>query len=594
MFGRLRMRLNTIPYKRRLLLSYIGLTCLLTLTFSILTVLLTNIIAQSESRHLRQLVTVVNADLESRLADINSTGFDIVIDTAIRESLNKTEDIDVARARTKVESILKIKLISSNYLRSIMIMDTSLHMFSPNVTLLLPDDYNLTDTQAYRDAEKEHGSLVWLSENDIYDRYAAGGMYRPDTNIHAAAVIMDYSHQKFLGLMILSLNQTYFNSITYPSELLSGSRLFLVSPDKKRVYGVAGNDSGLSGEDLSRLSLTGGDGQLMDQDRLLVYRYNNTMGWFLVSVTKMTVLNQGVTEITVSLLIVLAACLALAFLFSRRLAAQGSRGIAELIEGMEKVEHEDFDVEVPVIRQDELGRITQAFNHMVRRIRELILTEYREKLLMQEAQFKALQSQIRPHFLMNTFDMLHWKLVEHGQNELAETVVALSHLMQYSMASGSWHVTLEQELQNVREYLSVHIIIRGCDIRLETAVEGASEVYLPRQTLQPIVENAVLHGFAGREHGNILRINGRFENESGVYALGIADNGAGMPREEVEEINRLLREPGKAAQRHIGLQNVAARLSYMNAASSISVESEYGSGTQVLIRIQDARRVGSE
>ena len=589
MFQKLRLWLSAVPYRRRLLFSYIGLTCLtLALAFGTLTALLSNILMQSESRHLRQLVAVVNADLTSRVTDINSRGFDIVIDTSIRDSLNQTDDIDVARARTKVESILKLKLISSNYLRNIMIVDTSLHQFSTNVALILPPDFKLQNSQVYRDAAQKNGSLVWLSENDLYDLYTLDNMYKPDTDIHAAAVIMDYSHGTQLGLMILSLNRNYFMDITYPAELLSDSSLSLVSPDKNAVYGIAGNAGGMTAEDLERLDFNGGE-QWISSNRLLVCQYNDAMGWYLVSTTRTTVLGQGMADIAVALLLVFAAFMLLAAVFSQRLAKQGSRGIVELIAAMEKVERDDFDVNLPVIRRDELGRITDAFNRMVRRLRDLIHREYREKLLMQEARFKNLQSQIRPHFLMNTFDMLHWKLLERGQDELAETVVSLSHLMQYSTASGEWVVTLNQELQNVQEYLMVHNNIRGGDIRLETDAASPGEISLPRQTLQPLVENAVLHGFAGRDHGNVLTIRG-VETQDG-YEICVEDNGLGIPTEELERLNALLQNPEQTADRHIGLLNVTSRLTYMHMGAEVLLESEYGRYTIVKLRIPNVRKV---
>ena len=589
MFQKLRLWLSAVPYRRRLLLSYIGLTCLtLALAFGTLTALLSNILMQSESRHLRQLVAVVNADLNSRITDINSRGFDIVIDTSIRDSLNQTDDIDVARARTKVESILKLKLISSNYLRNIMIVDTSLHQFSTNVALLLPPDFALQRSQVYRDAAQKNGSLVWLSENDLYDLYTLDNMYKPDTDIHAAAVIMDYSHGTQLGLMVLSLNRNYFLDITYPAELLSDSSLSLVSPDKKAIYGIAGNTGGMTAEDLERLDFEGGE-QWISSNRLLVCQYNDAMGWYLVSTTRTTVLGQGMADIAVALLLVFAAFMILAAVFSQRLAKQGARGIVELIAAMEKVERDDFDVNLPVIRRDELGRITDAFNRMVRRLRDLIHREYQEKLLMQEARFKNLQSQIRPHFLMNTFDMLHWKLLERGQDELAETVVSLSHLMQYSTASGEWVVTLDQELQNVQEYLMVHNNIRGGDIRLEIDAASPEEISLPRQTLQPLVENAVLHGFAGRDHGNVLTIRG-VETRDG-YEICVEDNGLGIPAEELERLNALLQNPEQTADRHIGLLNVTSRLTYMHKGAEVLLESEYGRYTIVKLHIPNVRNV---
>ena len=202
---KLKNRFSQLPYKKRLLFSIAGVSCItLVLAFGILAALVSGMLTQSESRRLTQLMSVVNADLGSRMKNLNSTGFDLVIDSSIRDSLNKQTDIETARARTKVESILKVKLISNNHLRSLMIIDTSLHLFSPNVSLLLPQDFRLEDTQVYQEAMRGGGSLIWLSENDLYDEYSiADSMYQPDTEIHAAGIIYDYSHKKLLGLMIL-------------------------------------------------------------------------------------------------------------------------------------------------------------------------------------------------------------------------------------------------------------------------------------------------------------------------------------------------------------------------------------------------------
>lgn len=585
---KLKNRFSQLPYKKRLLFSIAGVSCItLVLAFGILAALVSGMLTQSESRRLTQLMSVVNADLGSRMKNLNSTGFDLVIDSSIRDSLNKQTDIETARARTKVESILKVKLISNNHLRSLMIIDTSLHLFSPNVSLLLPQDFRLEDTQVYQEAMRGGGSLIWLSENDLYDEYTiADSMYQPDTEIHAAGIIYDYSHKKLLGLMILSLNQTYFYDITYANDMLEDSDLYLVSPDRKKVYNVAGTQNGLSAALLSQLPLEGETSQISFGDKLVNCRYNHEMKWYLVSVTQIGSLREGMMDLLLVLLAALALGILLSVFLSHRLAVYSSRGITELIQGMEQVERENFDVEVHLDRQDELGRIAAAFNHMVWRIRTLIQTEYQEKLLMQEASFKSLQSQINPHFLMNTFDMLHWRLLACGEEELSQTVVALSHLMQYALASDQWHVTLEQERRNVEEYLSIFTVIRGCDIRLEISLEEEQGIFLPRQSLQPLVENTIRHGFTGRNRGNLLKIVCRPDvNEPERYRICVMDNGLGIPPEHLEEIQQAIQSQTSFSERHIGLQNVAARLRYMDPHAKLQIDSVYGSGTTVTLTI---------
>lgn len=586
---RLPFKHGPMSYKKRLMAYLLSLSVLtLLMAFVTLGYILNRIILDSESRNLRQLVSVVNDDIENRLGSINTTGFDIVIDSNIRESLNPQNDLELSRSRTRIESIIKIKLISSNFFSSITILDKENHVFSPNVSLILPDDFQLEKTDVYRTAAEGHGSLVWLSKNDLLENYALHDMYRPDSDIHAAAVIVDYYHNKLMGFIMFTLNKSYFSDISYADNLLSGNDLYLVSPDKERVFTVADTKRALPDGVLDRLSFTDEKMEFTMDGRLLVCEYNNNMGWYLVSMTEMETLAQGMLDILMVLAVVLVIFILLSIIFARQIAIVSWRGMDELIAGMERLEREDFNIEVPVVRQDELGRVIRAFNQMAKRIKDLINIEYREKLLVREAQFKALQSQINPHFLMNTFDMLRWKLLDKGEGQLSETVVALSHLMQYSMNSRHWHVSLSDEIQNVQEYLSVHTVIRDCHIEIKLDVRHQEEICLPRQTLQPIVENSIKHGFGARKHGNMLRIFGDyFSEEQDLYQIIVEDNGLGISEEELEAVNCMVNSDTNPSDEHIGLNNVAARLRYMDENARVIISSCYGSGTRVEMRFHN-------
>jgi len=267
-----------------------------------------------------------------------------------------------------------------------------------------------------------------------------------------------------------------------------------------------------------------------------------------------------------------------------KLAKHESRGIEDLLFGMKQIEEENFNVHVPVIRDDDIGTITKAFNHMVGMIKDLIYNEYQEKLLTKEAQFKSLQAQVNPHFLMNTFDMLHWRLIENGQDVLAETVVSLGNLMRYSMDSHHALVPLKYEIKNVQEYVDIHVIIRGFSIDLSIDVDQEAGVLLPRQSLQPLVENSLRHGFAARKEGNRLEIIGRHNINTNRYELVVRDNGVGIPEARLKELKMGLSVRDKF-RTNVGLQNVASRIWYMDPSAVFDINSEHGVGTEVTIGI---------
>lgn len=573
--------LNSASYRKRLSITYLGLTSSI-VVFAIIFIFsfLTNFIASMESRHFKQLINVVNSDLASKIKAINSTGFNIVLDSTIRDNLNQTNGIEISRAKARIDDALKSRLISNDFLSAVTIIDTSNHIYSQCYSIWLPEGFDFRNTEVFRKAAEKHGAPVWLSRNDIFEMYLLP-TYDYTSDINVAAVIMDYSHQTLLGLAIFTINRAYFSTITYPEELFDGVRMYLVNPDKTAAYNLAGRSLDLSEEELRKISFQ--DTMIID-GKLVICKYNNEMEWYLVCMAEVGTLREATTRIAGVLILVLVLCVSLAIAFSLKLAKHESRGIEDLLFGMKQIEEENFNVHVPVIRDDDIGTITKAFNHMVGMIKDLIYNEYQEKLLTKEAQFKSLQAQVNPHFLMNTFDMLHWRLIENGQDVLAETVVSLGNLMRYSMDSHHALVPLKYEIKNIQEYVDIHVIIRGFSIDLNIDVDPVAGVLLPRQSLQPLVENSLRHGFAKRKEGNRLEIIGRHNIQTSRYELVVRDNGVGIPEARLRELQMGLSFRDKS-RTNVGLQNVASRIWYMDPNAVFDINSEHGVGTEVTIEI---------
>jgi two-component system sensor histidine kinase YesM len=226
---------------------------------------------------------------------------------------------------------------------------------------------------------------------------------------------------------------------------------------------------------------------------------------------------------------------------------------------------------------------------MVRNIKELIDKTYKQQLLTQEAEFKALQAQINPHFLYNTLDMINWRLVANGQEEISKSVVELGMILQYSMSAKAV-VSLQEELQNVENYLALRKANRDPDFIYSISQEGGDHVQLPKLTLQPLVENAILHGFGLRRTGNELRIRA-FPVAGNNYCIEISDNGVGMDDEMLRVVfAEKPQQPVGAGflKMHIGIKNVDERIKHRYGAPfGISITSSYGFGTTVRVTVPE-------
>lgn len=583
--AKLKSRLIPTSFRYKLMLSHIGISLAIILLFSGISVIYTfNAVRDNEEKTLNQLVAIINQDLNSRLKAYNNSCFDLVINEIVKQNLNKSPS-EQRQAKQNIGTVLRPVRLGDSSISNIMILDFKGNVYSTDITLMLPTGFNLKNTSVYNQAATGNGTLMWLTENDIFESYSPSDiMYQSRTNIHAAAIIKDYTTNRELGVLILSLRKNFFKNITYSGEVLQRTGFYLVSSDKAMVYPVSSTVPEFSKDLLGELDFSKNHSFAVIQSCAVDYQYNDAIKWFLVSVTDDKTLYGITYQLFWVLLLCIVACVVLSLVFSRALSGVLYGGIAEMKKGMAEVEKGNLNVVIHTRRTDEFVHLIESFNRMVKQIRELIVEKYQQELARREAEFHALQMQINPHFLYNTFDMLHWKLIEHDQEQLSESVVSISKVLRYSISNSTNNVTLEQELENVSDYLQVLSSIS--DKKIECTVHTADEkkIMLPRLIIQPLVENSVLHGFESRIRENRLIISGYYA-QSNVYCIEISDNGLGIQPQLLQELNNDAQKSERASN-HLGVKNVRRRIQYLYGDSaSVSVCSEYGKGTCVQLRL---------
>lgn len=200
-------------------------------------------------------------------------------------------------------------------------------------------------------------------------------------------------------------------------------------------------------------------------------------------------------------------------------------------------------------------------------------------------ELKALQSQVNPHFLFNTLTTIAGLAVFEGAEQTNRLVQALSRLLRYSLRKIGQTVTLQEEMEHVRDYLAIQKARFGDRIKVNIDIaEDTSQAHIPVLTLQPLVENAIIHGLESQEDG-CLSLLGCVEDERVV--IQIVDNGVGIEPERLSEIQELRANmSGRSHTTGLGFSNVHKRLQHFFGSSyGLRLESAPDNGTKVIVTI---------
>lgn len=275
-----------------------------------------------------------------------------------------------------------------------------------------------------------------------------------------------------------------------------------------------------------------------------------------------------------------------AVLFMLILNARVTRPIIFLSKQVKKVGKGEFNVNLNSNRQDEFGVLYQGINKMVTDIQDYIERSAVLKAQQKLAQFSALKSQINPHFLANALESIQMKAIINDQRDISEMVGVLGQLFRMSIQSGKETVTLEEELVHTRLYVKVQQMRFGDKIDyIERLAPHTEALHLLHFSIQPLIENAIIHGLENQMEKGIIEISTKLTDDD--MLIEVKDNGVGIADDQLEAIKVRLASPfNNLAEEHIGLKNVHDQIRfYFGDGYGIEIESKINVGTVVTIRI---------
>lgn len=370
-------------------------------------------------------------------------------------------------------------------------------------------------------------------------------------------VIQEYSNQYNTSTLILNKN----NSVIYHSSGTAEEGL-----GKGALYGIERDDTSDSG--ITQLNYA--------------YAQSNIMKLFFLQEIPSGTVGMLMKTILLAMIPGILAIVLLALFFARILAKSVCDPINEMIVTMEKVEKGDLSVRVNFQREDEIGKLGRAFDSMTCRINNLMERIDEEKHSLWIAETRSLSLQMNPHFLYNTLDIIKWNAKLNQTEEIVDTTVLLGRVLRRIMNTKTDIVTVAYELEIVEAFVEIQKKHFGDRLTFELNVpESVKGRMIPKLVIQPVVENAIVHGFSGQD--GVCRIKVTGEEKGNLLVFCVEDNGSGMTSEELEHILEFRQE----GSHHIGLNNVQRRLKMFGDEScGIKVGSEYGKGTRVYINLK--------
>lgn len=401
--------------------------------------------------------------------------------------------------------------------------------------------------------------------------------------------IVDLSNFSVIGILVLNVESRYLTNILNEGQLGKSGSIFLVDSDGVIVGSKAQASIGkkLSYPFINKITsqkegafVTYFQGTSM----LVAFSTSSYTNWKTVGIVPLSELNSDILKnqwiIVFIGLVGLIVSLVLSIIFASRISAP----INKLMSAMKKVENGHMDVTFEDKNFNETKELSEGFQKMVKNLKELISKVYEGELRKKEAEFKALQAQINPHFLYNTLDTINYMLIIEEKYDVSKLVTNLGDILRYNIRKGNDIVTLEEDIEQIEKYLYIQKTRFGERLHYEFDISSDTlKCRILKLLIQPIVENSINHGIEMKRGQGFVKITSGISVD--CLFIKVEDNGIGIDEEQLSRI--LMEEPayvpiGKST--HLGISNVNRRIKmYYGEKFGIEIQSGKNTGTCVTI-----------
>ncbi|WP_105616912.1 cache domain-containing sensor histidine kinase [Vallitalea okinawensis] len=479
-----------------------------------------------------------------------------------------------------------------NYLESI-------YMYQFDDGVVFREGYNYYKDSRYMLEEEEwydkvitaNGEEVFIGIHENEQLYPEGApvvsvarlLKKTYTNDHVGIIVINMYPDK-LDQIVKQVN-TAFNL----HHMIIDENNRVIYSDNENLIGEAVDhnlvNKGYSSVNYEKVNYQG-------EDSILIYGESKYTGWQVVSVIAEDELFKDINSVLLLILWVDVILVAIGMLSALLIAQSFYSPIKTLDTSMRLVEEGDFKAFVENDSQDEIGHLSQTFNHMIQQVESLIEQRTNEAEEKRVAELNALQSQINPHFMYNTLNVIKWMAKMQGAENITQSLDQFIHLLNFCAKTKVEFITIGEEIRFIESYVGLLRLryYNRFDIIVDID-EKIYDYYMIKFLLQPFVENAIFHGLTGSNNNYYLKIIADLMEDAIVFK--VIDNGIGIDEYTVEDIMK--GEHKQKSMNAIGIRNVLDRIKLHHGDNyGVKIESILGEGTAITIRIPIIKNVVDE
>lgn len=407
--------------------------------------------------------------------------------------------------------------------------------------------------------------------------------FEPVPVVSMGRAVIDPFTKENLGFILFNIGVDKLKMLWSDIHFTENTRFYLVDQSSNVIYSTNGEEIGKPAAAIlgSHVQLVSGGGEQLqqDEDHYFMSSTSSLTGWKTVTVIPKNELFGFVDTIVRTIAISLFILLGLSIITSIYIATSITKPLLQLQRQMKLVSQGNLDVTFEP-GQGEIGKISVTIDQMLKEIRRLIQTIYHEEQEKRQMELLALQSQIRPHFMYNTLNAIKWMAKMQGAAGIEEALTAFSSVIRFTARTQSDYVMVKEEVEFIKSYTKILDIryFNKFDVTFDID-PGVWEYQILKFMLQPLVENAIFHGFDEIPYKGKLEI--RIREQAGHLVMTVTDNGRGMSPDQSKALKQ--NDTGEHLN-SIGLNNIRRRIElFFGSGYGLTIRSEVNAGTTATI-----------
>ena len=475
-----------------------------------------------------------------------------------KSNMSIQDKLDVNR---ELNNILKKTDLFNSVVQDILVISDNGYYFTTIGQDGLSANYDYWSKEWYQKAKDTTGNvyvhILGLHDQDFYSKKRAITAKNKTFSISFA---LQNSKGKVSGALIYNFDITQLAEVLGASNYEENGKVAILNEEGVIMSRSDNSDIGsmlkVSERDreIMKREKTGSFWTKVDGKEHFVSFQTTSMGLKLVSYIPQSEIFRHTRTMIWLLILIILCSLILNLLITFKVSGSIKRPIQKLIDNIQKVDSQKLILETEGYNYKELEQIANKFNGLLERLNSLIDKDYKSQILINKFRLYSLQSQINPHFLMNTLQQLQTEIVYGNVEESNDIIVDLSKMLRYSLYNYEEIVPIGMELQYIQSYLE--LFTRKYEGELQVKYEITEEIegyYMLKMLLQPIVENCIMHAFGENPHGALIKLS--VSKKKDEFLFCIEDNGTGMTEEQlailIEDLNI-----SEIDNRRIGIRNI--------------------------------------